>query len=61
VTYPDNGGMNPIEIVSIVGRVVAVGLTLVAIGWFTSRRAASQAVVTPDPIRQHLDRDGSAS
>jgi hypothetical protein len=53
--------MNPIEIISIVGRVVAVGVTLAIVGWFTSRRSASQAVGTPDPIRQHLDRTGRAS
>ena len=53
--------MNPIEVISIVGRIVAVGGTLVILGWFASRRAATQAVSTPDPIRQHLDRTGSAS
>jgi hypothetical protein len=61
VTYPDNGGMNPIEVISIVGRIVAVGVTLVVIGWFTSRRSAAQAVDTPNPIQQHLDRTGSGS
>jgi len=54
-------GMNPIEVISIVGRIVAVGATLVIIGWFTSRRSAAQVVDTPDPIRQHLDRTGGAS
>ena len=56
VTYPDNGPMNTIEIISIIGRVVAVGVTLATVGWVTSRRSASQGVGTPDPIRQHLDR-----
>jgi hypothetical protein len=53
--------MNPIEVISIVGRIVAVGVTLVVIGWFTSRRSAAQAVDTPNPIQQHLDRTGSGS
>ena len=61
VKCPDNGGMNTIEIISIVGRFVAVGVTLVIVGWFTSRRSAAQADGTPDPIRQHLDRTGRTS
>ena len=61
MSFPDNGRMNIIEVVSIVGRVVAVGVTLAIVGWFTSRRSAVQAVDTPDPIRQHLDRTGRTS
>ena len=59
--YPDNGRMNIIEIISIIGRFVAVGVTLAIVGWFTSRRSASQAAGTPDPIRQHLERNGRTS
>ena len=51
--------MNTIELISIAGRVVAVGATLAAAGWFTSRRIARQAP-GPDPIRQYLDRTAAA-
>jgi len=52
--------MNTIELIAIVGRVVAVGATLAAVGWFTSRRIARQAA-GPDPIRQYLDRTAAAA
>jgi hypothetical protein len=53
--------MNIIEVVSIVGRIVAIGVTLVILVWFTSRRVASRPCDTPDPIRQHLERTGGPS
>jgi hypothetical protein len=51
--------MNTIELIAIVGRVVAVGATLAAVGWFTGRRIARQAPGRA-PIRQYLDRTAAA-